>query len=137
MRKTTVFSEYSVYCLQRSRTHNPLVEGSSPSGPTIFTRNFIHLPTYPFSNRCVGREGTAEVRRDSSTDTASRDCISTRLNRQSHDAYIAGLKENGQGYREIVGRSFPAMTAVEVTALVEDRAKAEIECSAVVDEDSV
>jgi hypothetical protein len=29
------------------------------------------------------------------------------------------------------------MTAVEVTALVEDRAKAEIECSAVVDEDSV
>jgi|GEM_PF-6646746 hypothetical protein len=29
------------------------------------------------------------------------------------------------------------MTAVEVTALVEDQAKAEIECTAVVDEDSV
>ena len=51
-------------------------------------------------------------------------------------AYIAGLKEIGQAYREIIGRNFPAMTAVEVTALVEDRAKVEVECTAVVDEDS-
>ena len=51
-------------------------------------------------------------------------------------AYIAGLKEIGQAYREIIGRNFPAMTAVQVTALVEDRAKVEIECTAVVDEDS-
>ena len=51
-------------------------------------------------------------------------------------AYIAGLKEIGQAYREIIGRNFPAMTAVEVTALVEDRAKVEVECTAVVDEGS-
>ena len=51
-------------------------------------------------------------------------------------AYIAGLKEIGQAYRDIIGRNFPAMTAVEVTALVEDRAKVEIECTAVVDEGS-
>ena len=51
-------------------------------------------------------------------------------------AYIAGLKEIGQAYRQIIGRNFPAMTAVEVTALVEDRAKVEVECTAVVDEDS-
>ncbi|GIS87837.1 MAG: enamine deaminase RidA [Gammaproteobacteria bacterium] len=51
-------------------------------------------------------------------------------------AYIAGLKEIGQAYREIIGRNFPAMTAVEVTALIEDRAKVEVECTAVVDEDS-
>ena len=51
-------------------------------------------------------------------------------------AYVAGLKEIGQSYREIIGRNFPAMTAVEVTALVEDRAKVEIECTAVVDEGS-
>ena len=51
-------------------------------------------------------------------------------------AYIAGHKEIGQAYREIIGRNFPAMTAVEVTALVEDRAKVEVECTAVVDEDS-
>ena len=51
-------------------------------------------------------------------------------------AYIAGLKEIGQAYREIIGQNFPAMTAVEVTALVEDRAKVEVECTAVVDEGS-
>ena len=51
-------------------------------------------------------------------------------------AYIAELKEIGQAYRDIIGRNFPAMTAVEVTALVEDRAKVEIECTAVVDEGS-
>ena len=51
-------------------------------------------------------------------------------------AYIAGLKEIGQAYREIIGRNFPAMTAGEVTALVEERAKGEVECTAVVDEDS-
>ena len=51
-------------------------------------------------------------------------------------AYIAGLKEIGEAYREIIGRNFPAMTAVEVTALVEDQAKVEIECTAVVDNDS-
>ena len=51
-------------------------------------------------------------------------------------AYIAGLKEIGQSYREIIGRNFPAMTAVEVTALVEDRAKVEVECTAVVAEGS-
>ena len=51
-------------------------------------------------------------------------------------SYIAGLKEIGEAYRKIIGRCFPAMTAVEVTALVEDQAKVEIECTAVVDEDS-
>ena len=51
-------------------------------------------------------------------------------------AYIAGLKEIGQAYRAIIGRNFPAMTAVEVTALIEDRAKVEVECTAVVAEGS-
>ena len=51
-------------------------------------------------------------------------------------AYIAGLKEIGQAYREIIGRNFPAMTAVEVTALIEERAKVEVECTAVVAEGS-
>jgi enamine deaminase RidA (YjgF/YER057c/UK114 family) len=35
-------------------------------------------------------------------------------------------------YREIIGRHFPVMTAVEVSALVETRAKVEIEVTAVV-----
>jgi enamine deaminase RidA (YjgF/YER057c/UK114 family) len=46
--------------------------------------------------------------------------------------YVASYPEIGKHYREIMGRNFPAMTAVEVSALVEDRAKVEIEVTAVV-----
>ncbi len=46
--------------------------------------------------------------------------------------YLASLGALGAAYREIVGRYFPAMTAVEVTALIEDRARVEIEVTAVV-----
>jgi enamine deaminase RidA (YjgF/YER057c/UK114 family) len=35
-------------------------------------------------------------------------------------------------YRAVIGRNFPAMTAVQVVALIEDRAQVEIECTAVV-----
>lgn len=45
--------------------------------------------------------------------------------------YQARLKELGQVYREVMGRHFPAMTCVQVAALVEARAKVEIEVTAV------
>ncbi|WP_395054701.1 RidA family protein [Polaromonas sp.] len=45
--------------------------------------------------------------------------------------YIARLKELGAAYREVMGKNFPAMTCVEVSALVEDRARIEIEVTAV------
>ena len=47
-------------------------------------------------------------------------------------AYIAGLPEIGAAYRELMGRNFPAMSVVEVTALVEPEAVVEIEVTAVV-----
>ncbi len=47
-------------------------------------------------------------------------------------AYVARLPEIGQVYRAVIGRNFPAMTAVQVVALIEDRAQVEIECTAVV-----
>jgi enamine deaminase RidA (YjgF/YER057c/UK114 family) len=50
----------------------------------------------------------------------------------SKKEYLANLKGIGQAYREVIGRHFPAMAAVEVTALVEDRAKVEIQAMAVV-----
>jgi enamine deaminase RidA (YjgF/YER057c/UK114 family) len=50
----------------------------------------------------------------------------------SRAEYLARAKEIGAVYREIIGRHFPAMTAVEVSALVEDGAKVEIEVTAVV-----
>ena len=46
--------------------------------------------------------------------------------------YLARLKELGRLYREIIGKHFPAMALVQVVALVEDRAKVEIEATAVV-----
>jgi enamine deaminase RidA (YjgF/YER057c/UK114 family) len=46
--------------------------------------------------------------------------------------YLGRRKELGQVYREVVGPTFPAMTAVEVSALIEDRARVEIECTAVI-----
>ena len=47
-------------------------------------------------------------------------------------AYLAAAKALGAAYRDIIGRHFPAMTLVEVSALVEDRAQLEIEATAVV-----
>ena len=44
--------------------------------------------------------------------------------------YATRLKELGGIYREVMGKHFPAMTCVEVSGLVEDRAKIEIEVTA-------
>ena len=46
--------------------------------------------------------------------------------------YLASSRALGAAYREIIGRHFPAMTAVEVTALMEDAARVEIEATAVI-----
>ena len=48
------------------------------------------------------------------------------------DEYLARLKELGAVYREVMGRNFPAMSCVEVSRLMESRAKVEIEVTAVV-----
>ena len=48
--------------------------------------------------------------------------------------YVAAYAAIGVAYRELIGRHFPAMTAVEVRALIEDAAKVEIEVTAVVPE---
>ncbi len=45
--------------------------------------------------------------------------------------YLARLKEIGAVYRAVIGRHFPAMAAVQVVALIEDRAKVEIQAVAV------
>ena len=47
-------------------------------------------------------------------------------------AYVGNLKAIGEAYRSVLGKNFPAMTLVQVVALVEDRAKVEIEATAVV-----
>ena len=46
--------------------------------------------------------------------------------------YLSRLAEVGQAYRDVIGKNFPTMAAVQVVALMEDRAKVEIETTAVV-----
>jgi enamine deaminase RidA (YjgF/YER057c/UK114 family) len=50
----------------------------------------------------------------------------------SRAEYLAQLGEIGAAYRQEMGKHFPAMTAVEVTALIEAQAKVEIEATAVI-----
>jgi len=46
--------------------------------------------------------------------------------------YLGALKEVGAAWRELIGPHYPAMAVVQVSGLVEDRAKLEIETTAVV-----
>lgn len=47
-------------------------------------------------------------------------------------AYLASARAIGAAYRAVIGRHYPAMAVVEVTALVEERARVEIQAIAVV-----
>ena len=46
--------------------------------------------------------------------------------------YVAAYPEIGKAFRELIGSFNAAMTAIEVVALIEDRAKVEIEVTAVI-----
>jgi len=46
--------------------------------------------------------------------------------------YLSSGKALGEAYRSVMGKHFPVMTAVEVSALIEDRARVEIEATAVI-----
>ena len=46
--------------------------------------------------------------------------------------YLASLKDVGAAYRELMGRHFPTMAVVQVSGLVENEARLEIEATAVI-----
>jgi enamine deaminase RidA (YjgF/YER057c/UK114 family) len=46
--------------------------------------------------------------------------------------YLDAGRELGTAYREVIGRHYPAMSAVQVSGLMEERARVEIEATAVV-----
>ena len=50
----------------------------------------------------------------------------------SREEYQAELVEVGVAYREVLGRHYPVMSVVQVVALIEPRAKVEIEATAVI-----
>ena len=49
--------------------------------------------------------------------------------------YLGALKDVGAAYRELMGRHYPTMAVVQVSGLVEDEARLEIEATAVVPEE--
>jgi enamine deaminase RidA (YjgF/YER057c/UK114 family) len=50
----------------------------------------------------------------------------------SRDEYLTEIAGVGTAYREVIGRHYPVMSVVQVVALVEKRAKVEIEATAVI-----
>ncbi len=50
--------------------------------------------------------------------------------------YLASLQELGAAYRELMGRHYPTMAVVQVSGLVEDAARLEIEATAVIPEEA-
>ena len=52
----------------------------------------------------------------------------------SREEYVAARKAIGEQYRAVIGRHFPAMAVVFVSALLETRARVEIEATAIVPE---
>jgi enamine deaminase RidA (YjgF/YER057c/UK114 family) len=46
--------------------------------------------------------------------------------------YLNSLKGVGDAYRELMGRHYPTMAVVQVSGLVEDEARLEIEATAVI-----
>jgi len=47
-------------------------------------------------------------------------------------AYLADARRVGEIYRAVMGRNYPAMSVVQVSALIEDEALVEIEATAVI-----
>lgn len=47
--------------------------------------------------------------------------------------YLLRLKEIGRTYRDVMGKNYPAMACVQVAALMDDRAKIEIETTCVIE----
>lgn len=50
----------------------------------------------------------------------------------SRQEYLDNARAVGSAYRDVLGKHFPAMSVVAVTALMEARAKVEIEATAVI-----
>ena len=52
----------------------------------------------------------------------------------SREEYVAARTRIGQAYREVIGSTYPPMSVIVVSGLLEERAKVEIEATAVIPE---
>jgi enamine deaminase RidA (YjgF/YER057c/UK114 family) len=65
-------------------------------------------------------------------DGAPKDIVRMTWYLTSREEYLRQLELIGIAYRDVMGKHFPAMTAVQVAALMEPHAKVEIEATAVI-----
>jgi enamine deaminase RidA (YjgF/YER057c/UK114 family) len=113
--------------------------GIVATGRTVFVSGMIG---WDAKEKIVSRELAAQVRQALSNVVAvlaeadAKPEHITRLTWYLIDKreYLGQANEIGSIYREIIGRHFPAMTVVQVSSLLEDEARVEIEVTAVVPE---
>ncbi len=111
--------------------------GVAAYGTTVFVSGQIG---WDAGGRIVANDIAGQVRQalmnvvavlDAAGATASDVARMTWYVTDKHE-YLAAQREIGEAYRDVMGRHFPAMSVVEVSALLEDGAKVEIEATAVV-----
>jgi enamine deaminase RidA (YjgF/YER057c/UK114 family) len=121
---------------QRPRGYS---NGVAASGRTVFVSGMIG---WDAQGKMVSRDFVGQVRQilrnivDVLSEANAKPENIVRMNWYVLDRkeYVDSYKQLGVVYREIMGRHYPAMTAVQVSSLMEDTARVEIEVTAVVPE---
>jgi enamine deaminase RidA (YjgF/YER057c/UK114 family) len=111
--------------------------GVSAKGRSVFVSGMIGWDCH---GKLVAKDFTGQVRQTlsnivevlSEADAKPEHIVRMNWYVVDKKEYVAAYKEIGAAYREIIGRHYPAMTAVEVSGLIEDGARVEIEVTAVV-----
>jgi enamine deaminase RidA (YjgF/YER057c/UK114 family) len=111
--------------------------GVLANGRTIFVSGMIG---WDAQGKMVSRDFVAQVRQilqnivEVLTEANAKPENIVRMNWYVVDKkeYVDSYKQLGIVYREIFGGHYPAMTAVEVSSLIEDAARVEIEVTAVI-----
>jgi enamine deaminase RidA (YjgF/YER057c/UK114 family) len=114
-----------------------LVEGGSLlfiAGQIGWDRNRIIVSDDFADQFALALENVLAVVREAGGDATN--ITSLRIYVTDKKDYTARLKAVGTAYRQLMGKHYPAMTLVEVRALLEDLAKVEIEAIAVIPGDA-
>jgi enamine deaminase RidA (YjgF/YER057c/UK114 family) len=128
-------------CLQPPTWVRPkgYANGVIASGRTVFVSGMIG---WDANARLVSRDFVVQARQALSnvvevlSEAGAKPEHIVRMNWYVVDKneYVGAHKQLGVIYREIIGRHYPAMTAVQVAGLIEDGARVEIEVTAVIPE---
>jgi enamine deaminase RidA (YjgF/YER057c/UK114 family) len=128
-------------CLQPAGWPRPkgYSNGVAAKGRTVFVSGMIG---WDAQGKIVSQDFVAQVRQAlrnivevlSEADAKPEHIVRLNWYVLDKNEYINSYKQLGLVYREIIGSHYPAMTAVQVSGLIEDAARVEIEATAVVPE---